>query len=166
MKRKIALLVSMIQLLCYVLPIGQVSADYKSQLATEIANAYYNKACEFVKERNSGSRFSIAFYVYDIDKDGIPELIALDTVALGSMNYYFYTYSNGEVKDCGSLLTRYFEWPRTYNDGNGIVVQKELIGINNYIKYNGRKFETGGDSRRQDYIRQGCCRCTDTDSED
>ena len=100
----------------------KISLDESKRLATEISNAYYNKACEFVKERNSGSRFSMAFYLYDIDKDGIPELIALDTVALGTMNYYFYTYSNGEVKDCGSLLGRYFEWPKTYNDGNGIVL--------------------------------------------
>ena len=124
MKRKITLVVSVIQLLCFLQPISQVSADntYKTQMATEISNAYYNKACEFTAETSDWT-LNTSFYIYDIDKNGIPELIALDCTAYaGGMNYYFYTYNDGIVKNCGSFLERDAEFPYKYSDGNGVVM--------------------------------------------
>jgi hypothetical protein len=57
------------------------------------------------------------YTVYDIDKDGILELIIKED----DREYFVYTYDNGECKKCGEIYSEYADDLYEYN-GNGLVV--------------------------------------------
>ncbi len=68
-------------------------------------------------------QYETAYTLYDIDKDGIPELIVQEDLS----NYYVYTMSNSGASLCGKFYWSYADCLYAY-DGNGIVVHDGGIG--------------------------------------
>lgn len=69
------------------------------------------------------------YTVYDIDKDGIFELIVKED----NNTYFVYTYDEGECKQCGKFDWNYADCLYEY-DGNGLVVYDGGMG-NLHLEY-------------------------------
>lgn len=80
----------------------------------------------YKKELAAHSAASEKYTVYDIDKDGIPELIIKEN----SISYSIYTVEDGDCKSCGSVFSSY-ERLYEYED-NGIIVHDGGMGSNHY----------------------------------
>ena len=65
------------------------------------------------------------YYIYDIDKDGIPELL-LTYEEGNTRGLAVYTYVDGSVAECGVMwgFAHGFPFPASYPEGNGIVLEE------------------------------------------
>ena len=65
------------------------------------------------------------YYIYDIDKDGIPELL-LTYEEGNTRGLAVYTYVDGSVEECGVMwgFAHGLPFPASYPEGNGIVLEE------------------------------------------
>ena len=65
------------------------------------------------------------YYIYDIDKDGVPELL-LTYEEGNTRGLAVYTYVDGSVAECGVMwgFAHGFPFPASYPEGNGIVLEE------------------------------------------
>ena len=93
---------------------------YEAEFTEEWQQAYYEVLTEvrLENENYEGNEeytdFSESYYLYDIDKDDIPELIV--EYGLGEAGYHadIYTYTDGKVKNLGTIATGHttlYTWP-------------------------------------------------------
>ena len=88
-------------------------------IAQAIHDAYVAKAPSAQGDVGRG------YYIYDIDKDGVPELLL--TYEEGTnRGLAVYTYADGAVAECGVMwgFAHGFPFPASYPEGNGIVLEE------------------------------------------
>ena len=87
--------------------------------AQAIHDAYVAKA------PSAQGDFERGYYIYDIDKDGIPELL-LTYEEGNTRGLAVYTYVDGSVAECGVMwgFAHGFPFPASYPEGNGIVLEE------------------------------------------
>lgn len=101
--------------------LNRVSANYVEDYKTTLSQ--YTP----YRETPLGRQYA-EYTLYDIDKNGIPELIVKP---LDTMNYVFYTHDGTECISCGELWDSYLgTYAELYEyDGNGIVVLTGGMGF-------------------------------------
>ena len=88
-------------------------------IAQAIHDAYVAKAPSAQGDVGRG------YYIYDIDKDGIPELL-LTYEEGNTRGLAVYTYVDGSVEECGVMwgFAHGLPFPASYPEGNGIVLEE------------------------------------------
>ena len=95
------------------------STGLDANIAQAIHDAYFAKA------PSAQGDFERGYYIYDIDKDGIPELL-LTYEEGNTRGLAVYTYVDGSVAECGVMwgFAHGFPFPASYPEGNGIVLEE------------------------------------------
>ena len=100
-------------------PAVQTTTGLDANVAQAIHDAYVAKAPSAQGDVGRG------YYIYDIDKDGIPELLL--TYEEGTnRGLAVYTYVDGAVAECGVMwgFAHGLPFPASYPEGNGIVLEE------------------------------------------
>ncbi len=95
------------------------STGLDANIAQAIHDAYVAKAPSAQGDVGRG------YYIYDIDKDGVPELLL--TYEEGTnRGLAVYTYADGAVAECGVMwgFAHGLPFPASYPEGNGIVLEE------------------------------------------
>ena len=98
---------------------AQTTTGLDVNIAQAIHDAYVAKAPSAQGDVGRG------YYIYDIDKDGIPELLL--TYEEGTnRGLAVYTYIDGSVEECGVMwgFAHGLPFPASYPEGNGIVLEE------------------------------------------
>ena len=100
-------------------PTAQTTTGLDVNIAQAIHDAYFAKA------PSAQGDFERGYYIYDIDKDGIPELL-LTYEEGNTRGLAVYTYVDGSVAECGVMwgFAHGFPFPASYPEGNGIVLEE------------------------------------------
>ena len=100
-------------------PTAQTTTGLDVNIAQAIHDAYVAKAPSAQGDVGRG------YYIYDIDKDGIPELLL--TYEEGTnRGLAVFTYVDGAVAECGVMwgFAHGLPFPASYPEGNGIVLEE------------------------------------------
>ena len=100
-------------------PTAQTTTGLDVNIAQAIHDAYVAKAPSAQGDVGRG------YYIYDIDKDGVPELL-LTYEEGNTRGLAVYTYVDGSVAECGVMwgFAHGFPFPASYPEGNGIVLEE------------------------------------------
>ena len=100
-------------------PTAQTTTGLDVNIAQAIHDAYFAKA------PSAQGDFERGYYIYDIDKDGIPELL-LTYEEGNTRGLAVYTYVDGSVEECGVMwgFAHGLPFPASYPEGNGIVLEE------------------------------------------
>ena len=100
---------------------------------------WYQKATD--EERDADPDRSTAYWqssetysLYDVDKDGIPELFVQYGLDITGRHTVCYTFRDGQVAEVGGIdspYSRLYSWP----DGNGLISFEETAGSATMDKY-------------------------------
>ena len=103
-----------------VAPAAQTTAiGLDVNIAQAIHDAYVAKASSAQGDVGRG------YYIYDIDKDGVPELLLTYEEGL-DRGLAVFTYVDGAVAECGVMwgFAHGLPFPASYPEGNGIVLEE------------------------------------------
>ena len=100
-------------------PTAQTTTGLDVNIAQAIHDAYVAKAPSAQGDVGRG------YYIYDIDKDGIPELLLTYEEGL-DRGLAVFTYVDGAVAECGVMwgFAHGLPFPASYPEGNGIVLEE------------------------------------------
>ena len=121
---------------------SEASSEVKASLEGKRYSDFKEAYADFLKtnEVDENGFYIEKYMIYDIDKDGTPELLA----CCASDSYKrVYTFVDGEIKFIDELYTNHTSiW--TYPDGNGIVLRWTFSGGEDYTRYslNNNEFTT------------------------
>ena len=122
MKKLLSIIISTTFILAsIVLPVKAIS----QKKTEDICEAYIDTISEY-DYYDETSASGIYYYIYDIDKDGTPELIINDQALPSSSDIDVYTYEYGEVVYLGYIVggrVKFFTYP-----GNGFAVSYTMDG--------------------------------------
>ena len=131
---------------------------YEAEFAEEWQEAYYEVLTE-VRLGNDNyegneeyNNFSESYYLYDIDKDDIPELLV--EYGFDESSYYaeIYTYADGEVKNLGEIgtgHTTFYTWPKE----NAMMFYYAQMGVAQVDKISIADGELVSEKIHEEYIK-------------
>ena len=98
---------------------AQTTTGLDVNIAQAIHDAYVAKAPSAQGDVGRG------YYIYDIDKDGVPELLLTHEEGL-DRGLAVFTYIDGAVAECGVMwgFAHGLPFPASYPEGNGIVLEE------------------------------------------
>ena len=120
---------------------SEVTASVEGKKYSDFKEAY----ADFLKTNEvdeDGSPIQ-EYMIYDIDKDGTPELLACCGLGEADSHKRVYTFADGEIKFIDVLYTSHTGiW--TYPDDNGIILRWTFSGGEDYTRYslNNNEFTT------------------------
>ena len=100
-------------------PAAQTTTGLDANVAQAIHDAYVAKAPSAQGDVGRG------YYIYDIDKDGVPELLLTHEEGT-NRGLAVFTYIDGAVTECGVMwgFAHGLPFPASYPEGNGIVLEE------------------------------------------
>ncbi len=100
-------------------PAAQTTTGLDANVAQAIHDAYVAKASSAQGDVGRG------YYIYDIDKDGVPELLLTHEEGT-NRGLAVFTYIDGAVTECGVMwgFAHGLPFPASYPEGNGIVLEE------------------------------------------
>ena len=100
-------------------PAAQTTTGLDANVAQAIHDAYVAKAPSAQGDVGRG------YYIYDIDKDGVPELLLTHEEGT-NRGLAVFTYVDGAVAECGVMwgFAHGLPFPASYPEGNGIVLEE------------------------------------------
>lgn len=131
---------------------------YEAEFTEEWQQAYYEVLTEVRLENENYegneeyNNFSENYYLYDIDKDEIPELLV--EYGHSEAGYYteIYTYADGEVKNLGEIITGHtslYTWPKE----NAMMFYYAQMGVAQVNKISIVDGELVSEQIHEEYIR-------------
>lgn len=124
---------------------------YEAEFTEEWQQAYYEVLAE-VRPDNENTYFSESYYLYDIDKDEIPELLVEYGLSEADCYADIYTYADGEVRNLGMIGTGHttlYTWPKE----NAMMFYYAQMGVAEVDKISIVDGELVSEQIHEEYIR-------------
>lgn len=111
----------------------KASENAVKKMQKKVKKAYLTKLKTYNTDMFSQKAYMWDYYLTDIDKDGVPELLVTYGTCAADVKLYVYTYKNNKVKYAGKVSCPHYNF-HACPDSNGMVVKSGSQGFEWAVK--------------------------------